>query len=52
METIDYTTGMLWYGMWPLVIFVAYKFVLMNVEHLEDNLEEKNEKKEEALKVK
>ncbi|CAA6815978.1 MAG: Unknown protein [uncultured Sulfurovum sp.] len=25
--------------MWPVVIFVAYKFVLTNVEHLEENLE-------------
>jgi len=41
MEEINYTTGMMWYGLWPLVIYIAYKFTRMNIEHLENNLEEK-----------
>ena len=44
METVDYTTALIWYALWPLVIFVAYKFVRMNIEHLEENLENKEKK--------
>lgn len=44
METADYTTALIWYAMWPLVIFVAYKFVRMNIEHLEKNIENKEKK--------
>lgn len=44
METIDYTTALIWYAMWPVVIVVAYKFVRMNIEHLEENLETKEKK--------
>ncbi|MDQ7047007.1 MAG: hypothetical protein Q9M39_05090 [Sulfurovum sp.] len=42
METINYTSALLWYASWPIVIFISYKFVLLNIEHLEDNLEKKN----------
>jgi len=41
METVNYTTAMLWYALWPLVIYGSYKFIRMNITHLEDNLEEK-----------
>ena len=41
METIDYNSALTWYAMWPLVIFIAYKFVRINIEHLENNLEDK-----------
>lgn len=41
METIDYTSALLWYASWPVVIFISYKFVLLNIEHLEENLETK-----------
>ncbi len=44
METIDYGTAMIWYSMWPVVIFVAYKFVRINIEHLENNIETKEKK--------
>ncbi len=39
METIDYGSGILWYMLWPIVIYVSYKFVALNVEHLEENIE-------------
>jgi hypothetical protein len=42
METIDYTTAILWYATWPLVIYVSYKFIRVNIEHLEENLENKD----------
>lgn len=44
METVDSTTALIWYALWPTVIFVAYKFVRMNIEHLEENLENKEKK--------
>jgi len=39
MEEISYVSGILWYALWPFTIYVAYKFVLINIEHLENNLE-------------
>ena len=41
METLDYTSAILWYASWPVVIFISYKFVMLNIEHLEENLENK-----------
>lgn len=41
METIDYTSALLWYASWPVVIYISYKFVLLNIEHLEENIENK-----------
>ncbi|MEA2047339.1 MAG: hypothetical protein U9O64_02710 [Campylobacterota bacterium] len=44
METLNYTSAILWYASWPVVIFISYKFVMLNIEHLEENLEKKKEK--------
>jgi len=44
LETINYTYGLLWYASWPFVIYISYKFVLLNIEHLEENLERKEQK--------
>lgn len=41
METISYTSAILWFSLWPVVIYVSYRFVLTNITHLEENLEEK-----------
>lgn len=41
MEEISYVSGMMWYSLWPITIYLAYKFAKMNIEHLEDNLEKK-----------
>lgn len=30
---MDYTEAIIWYAMWPVLIFVAYKFVLLNLRH-------------------
>jgi hypothetical protein len=45
MENLDYTAALLWYASWPVVIFISYKFVILNIEHLEENLEIKEEQK-------
>jgi len=39
---MDYMNAIIWYAMWPLVIFLSYKFVRLNIEHLEENLEKKD----------
>lgn len=43
MEEISYINGLLWYLLWPLVIYVSYKFTKMNIDHLENNLEDKDQ---------
>ncbi|WP_457605735.1 hypothetical protein [Nitratifractor sp.] len=30
---MDYTTAILWYASWPVLIYVAYRFVLLNLRH-------------------
>ena len=42
METIDYTSAMLWYVSWPIAIWISYKFIRLNIEHLEENIEKKD----------
>ena len=41
MEMINYTHAMLWYASWPVAIYISYKFIRLNIEHLENNLEDK-----------
>jgi hypothetical protein len=30
---MDYTTAILWYLAWPLLIWLAYRFVVLNLKH-------------------
>lgn len=30
---MDFTEGILWFCSWPVLIFVAYKFVMINLKH-------------------
>lgn len=41
MEEISYTSGLLWFALWPLVIYFSYRFAVTNITHLEENLEQK-----------
>jgi hypothetical protein len=41
MEAVDYTSAILWYASWPVAIWISYKFIRLNIEHLEENLEDK-----------
>lgn len=43
MENLDYTSAILWYASWPVVVLIAYKFIRLNIEHLEENLEKKED---------
>jgi hypothetical protein len=41
MQEISYTSGLLWFALWPFVIYLSYRFALTNITHLEENLEKK-----------
>ena len=43
-NVVDYTSAILWYASWPVVIFISYKFVMLNIEHLEENIEKKDDR--------
>ncbi len=30
---MDYTEAIIWYTAWPVLIFIAYKFVMLNLHH-------------------
>ena len=32
---MDYTASLLWLAAWPLVIFLGYRFVRLNVDEIE-----------------
>jgi len=38
MEPISYTSGMIWYFSWPVLIYITYKFVSLNIDHFDKNL--------------
>ena len=29
----EYLTAILWYAFWPVLIYISYKFVLINLAH-------------------
>jgi bacteriorhodopsin len=29
----NYTEALIWYSIWPLLIYIAYRFVLLNLRH-------------------
>jgi hypothetical protein len=41
MEQVDYTGALLWYALWPIVIYLGYRFTKLNIEHLEENIEKR-----------
>jgi hypothetical protein len=30
---MEYMDAMIWYGAWPVLVYVAYRFVLLNLRH-------------------
>ncbi len=30
---MDYTDAILWFISWPILIFIAYKFIIINLKH-------------------
>jgi hypothetical protein len=30
---MNYTDAILWYASWPILIYLSYKFVLINLKH-------------------
>jgi hypothetical protein len=41
MEVINYTSGFLWLCVWPIMIYVSYRFIMLNIDHFEAYLKEK-----------
>ncbi|WP_256431226.1 hypothetical protein [Sulfurospirillum diekertiae] len=41
MEAINYTSGFLWLCTWPVIIYVSYRFIALNIDHFEAYLKEK-----------
>jgi hypothetical protein len=41
MEVVNYTAGILWYVSWPVLIYIAYKFITLNITHFEENIKDK-----------
>jgi hypothetical protein len=33
---MEYLSELVWYASWPIVVFIALKFVQLNVKHLEN----------------
>ena len=31
----EYTEALIWFTSWPILIFVAYKFVVLNLKHFD-----------------
>jgi hypothetical protein len=40
---IDYTSGILWLAAWPVLIYVSYRFVVLNINHFEENIRKEKE---------
>jgi len=38
---VNYTVGMMWLSVWPLLIYVSYKFIAINIAHFEENINKK-----------
>jgi len=38
---VDYTSGLLWLSVWPVLIYVSYKFIVLNINHFEENIKNK-----------
>lgn len=32
---VDYTSSLIWLALWPVVIYAGYRFVRLNIEHIE-----------------
>ncbi len=41
MEAISYTSGLLWLSTWPMIIYISYRFIVLNINHFEEYLKEK-----------
>lgn len=42
MEEVSYFFGLLWFALWPIVIYISYRFTVTNITFMEENLEKKD----------
>lgn len=38
---VNYTAGMLWMATWPVLIYVSYKFIMLNITYFEKHKKER-----------
>jgi hypothetical protein len=38
---VDYTSGLLWLSTWPVLIYISYRFIVLNINHFEENIKSK-----------
>jgi len=38
---VDYTSGIFWFATWPVLIYITYKFIVLNINHFEENIKDK-----------
>lgn len=38
---MEYTSSLIWFASWPLIIYVSYRFVRLNVDEIARRGEEK-----------
>ncbi len=38
---VNYTAGILWMATWPVLIYVSYKFVMLNISHFETYIKDR-----------
>ncbi|MDX1809287.1 MAG: hypothetical protein R3331_07085 [Sulfurospirillaceae bacterium] len=38
MQTVDHISGIMWLCSWPVLIYAAYKFIVINIHHFEENI--------------
>ncbi len=35
MQDISYTSAIIWYILWPIVVYIGYKFACLNINKIE-----------------
>lgn len=38
---VDYLSGSIWMCTWPILIYVSYKFIVLNINHFEEFLKDR-----------
>jgi hypothetical protein len=38
---VDYVSGAVWMCTWPVLIYISYKFIVLNINHFEEYLKDR-----------
>ena len=47
---VDYTESLIWLALWPLIIYLGYKFAAFNMEHF-TRIEQLHQKVEDSSRA-